>query len=165
MSRKMIDYKTKNGMISSIDGYKVGEELHFKPIYICTTTPYSANSDENVASLNDGTWFTIQSANIDLTNTLTSEEKELIRKAKQLIVVPTAGKCNYGTPNPTGTIITQAVDAEITHPDSQGYSIKEIDGKFYLATRSISRVYKAAPWTSMYKEIHLVIACVVYVIY
>ena len=165
MSRKMIDYQTSNGMISSIDGYKVGEELHFKTIYICTTRPYSANSEANVQSLNDGTWFTIQSGAIDLTNTLTSEEKEIIRKAKQLIVIPTAGKCNYGDGNPTGTIITQAVDAEITHPDKQGYYIFEQDGKIYLAARSVSRVYKAAPWSSMYKEIHLTIACVIVAIY
>ena len=165
MSRKMIDYQLENGKIKSIDGYSVGEELHFKTIYICTTTPYSANSEENVASLNDGTWFTVQSGSIELTNVLTSEEQEIIRKAKQLIVIPTAGKCNYGNGNPTGTIITQAVDAEITHPDKQGYYIFENDGKLYLAARSVSRVYKAAPWTSLYKEIHLVIACVVVAIY
>lgn len=165
MSRKMIEYEVADGKINSIDGYKVGEELKFKTIYICTTTPYSANSEGKVQELNDGTWFTIQSASIDLTNTLTSEEKEIIRKAKQLIVIPTAGKCNYGTPNPTGTIITQAVDADITHPDGQGYHIFEQDGKLYLSARSVSRVYKAAPWTSMYKEIHLTIACVVVAIY
>ena len=165
MSRKMIDYQVENGKIKSIDGYKVGEELHFRTMYICATTPYSANTDENVASLNDGTWFAIQSASIELTNILTSEEKEIIRKAKQLIVIPTAGKCNYGKGIPTGTIITQAVDAEITHPDKQGYYIFELDGKLYLSARSISRVYKAAPWTSLYNEIHLVIACVVVAIY
>lgn len=165
MSRKMIDYKVEEGNISSIDGYKVGEELHFKTIYIYTTRPYSANSEENVAKLNDGTWSTTQSGAIELTNIITPEEQEIIRKAKQLIVVPTAGKSNYGNGNPTGTIITQAVDAEITHPENQGYYIFERDGKIYLAARSISKVYEAAPWTSMYKQIQLVIACVVYVIY
>ena len=80
MSRKMIDYQVEGNKISTIDGYKVGEELHFKNIYICTTTPYSANSEKNVQGLNDGTWFTIQSGAIELTNILTSEEKEIIRK-------------------------------------------------------------------------------------
>ena len=165
MSRKMIDYQVEGNKISTIDGYKVGEELRFRTIYICTTTPYSAYSEEEVQSLNDGTWFTTQSGAIELTNTLTSEEKDIIRKAKQLIVIPTAGKCNYGDGNPTGTIITQAVDAEFTHPENQGYHIFEQGGKLYLAARSISRVYKAAPWSSTSKEIHLVIACVVVAIY
>ena len=166
MSRKMIDYKVENGKISTIDGYNVGgDELHFKTIYVCTTSPYSANTDENAKSLTDGTWFAVRSASVDLTRILTSEEQEIIRKAKQLIVIPTVGKCNYGTPSPTGTIITQAVDAEITHPDKQGYTIVERDGKLYLSTNSISRVYKAAPWSNIYAEIHLVIACVIVAIY
>ena len=168
MSRKMIDYQVEGNKISTIDGYKVGgggDELHFKTMYICTTSPYSANSESNVQSLNDGTWFTIQSASIDLTNILTSEEKEIIRKAKQLIVIPTAGKCSYGDGTPTGTIITQAVDAEVTYPDKQGYYIFEQDGTLYLSANSISRVYKAAPWSNMYKEIHLKIACVVVAVY
>lgn len=165
MSRKMIDYQVENGKISTIDGYKVGEELHFKPIYVCTTRNYTADNDTNVENLANGTWFTIRSENIELSPLISAEDLELVKKAKQLIIIPTVGNTAYGDASPYGCIITQATDAEITHPNKQGYTITEVDGKLYLSARSISSVVKPSTFTSKYKVIRLTIACVIVAVY
>ena len=166
MSRKMIDYQVENGKIKSIDGYEVGgggEELRFKTIPICVNADYRPQDQEELTKFSDGTWETSLSQTFELSNSVSAEDIEIIKRAKLSIVIPTNGKTNYGD-TPTGIIITEPIDNDISHPESQGYKIVEVRGKYYLSARYLSHVIKAANTTS-YSPIYLKIACRIVVIY
>ena len=163
MSRKMIDYQVENGKIKSIDGYSVGEELHFKTLSTCVNSEYRPNDQEELTKLSDGTWVIRQSQTFELSNLFSTEDVELIKRAKLSIIIPTNGRTDYGD-TPTGRIITEPVDADISHPESQGYKIVEVGGKYYLSARYTSYVIKAAN-TTTYSPIYLKIACRISLIY
>ena len=159
----MIDYQVEGNKISTIDGYKVGEELHFKTISMCVNSDYRPTDQEELTKLSDGTWMIRLSQKFELSKLFSAEDVELVKKAKLSIVIPTDGRTDYGD-TPTGRILTQPIDADISHPESQGYKIVEVSGKYYLAARYISYVIKAAN-TTTYSPINLKIACKIALIY
>ena len=164
MSRKMIEYEVEEGKIKSIDGYNVGgDELHFKTLSMCIYSDYRPNDEKELTELSDGTWMIRQSQTFELSKTFSAEDLEIIKRAKLSIVIPTNGITDYGD-TPTGRIITEPVDADVSHPESQGYKIVEVKGKYYLSARYISYVTVAAN-TTTYSPIYLRIACRIALIY
>ena len=162
MSRKMIDYKVEGNKISTIDGYKVGEELHFKTISGEKTIYHNPNDANELSKLSDGTWFKQVSRSFPLTEMFSAEDVELIKKAKAYIIVPVVGISEYGD-NGSGKIAVQATNTP-GHPESQGYKIINYDGVLNLSAIYCASVMRADT-TTKYTRFPIIIACDIFLIY
>ena len=163
MSRKMIDYQTSNGMISSIDGYKVGgEELHFKTIYVNYTMDFYPDEDA-IAKLNNGTWKRNGIFSTEIENVFKPEDCELIKKAKSITVVGNASNSPFGDNN-EGVILTQPALLRGNSNEQQGYDIRYVNNEWLMSFQHFSSVAVPGNITTP-NRIYIYLPCIVKLIY
>lgn len=162
MSRKMIDYQTSNGMISSIDGYKVGEELHYKTIYVNYRMDFYPDAD-TIAKLNNGTWKRNGIFSTGIENVFKPEDCELIKKAKSITVVGNSSTSPFGDNN-EGVILTQPALLSHNPDDQQGYDIRYVNDKWMMSLQHFSSVAIPGTITTAHR-IYIYLPCIVKLIY
>lgn len=164
MSRKMIDYQVDNGKISTIDGYKVGgEELHYKTIYTKKIFNYSVDSDI-ATKLADGSLFQYISHDAKLSDVVSAEDLELIKKAKNISVIGVASITKFGD-NDKGRMITQPSFSGTGSTQFQGYIIRtRDDGNLWLSYSAVAYV-QITDTVSYYDALNIPLACKIEIAY
>ena len=163
MSRKMIDYQVEGNKISTIDGYKIGGELHFKTIYTKKLFTFNVDSD-TATQLADGSLFRYISHDAKLSDVVSAEDLELIKKAKNISVIGVATITKFGD-NTKGRMITQPSYSGTGSTQFQGYIIRtRDDGNLWLTYSAVAYV-QITDTVSDYNALNIPLACKINIAY